>query len=181
MIYRALLRAVVSLAVLAAGLVVLQAPAAAAVRGPLRYEARHALKCLDNPGSSPNNNVSIIIFQCQAPTQANQLWTEEDTGSGYVQIRNKSSNKCLTVRNASTTKGEAIIQYTCNGGSNARWKPIRVIDNQTSVDWYYLKNLNSGWCLHVKNASTANSTTLVQHDCADNGKDNNLWTWYNWS
>ena len=179
--FRVLTRAAVSLAVVAAGLVVLEAPAAAAVRGPLRYEVARIWKCLDVPGSNPNNGVAVIIFQCGVTAQPNQLWTEEDTGGGYVQIRNKASRKCLAVKGAATNIGQPIIQYTCNGTDNSEWKPVPVIVDPDGLDVYYLQNKNSKLCIHVKNASSANSTPLVQHECKRNGKDNNLWTWYPWS
>lgn len=176
MTYRSVLRAAVAVVVVATGLVVLQTPAAAAKRGPYYYMPGHASgMCMDNPKSNPNNNIVMTIYTCSR-TAANQQWWEEDTATGYVQIRNLASGKCLTVRNRSTARNEPVIQFDCNGGTNAQWSRIKVFDGD--LDYYYLKNRNSGLCLHVKNAWVGNGSPLLQHDCANNGKDNNWWTWY---
>ncbi len=173
MTFRGLLRAAVSLAVIAAGLAVLDAPAAAATRGPYYYWDIWAAKCIDVPRSNPANNVTMTIYTCRNGA-TNQQWLEKDTTNGYVQIQNVASGKCLTVLNASPNLNAAIIQYTCNGGTNAQWLPVRV---RAGGNYYYLKNRKSGYCIHVKNASLNSGATLLQHECKNNNKGNNEWTW----
>jgi hypothetical protein len=176
-IRKGLLSAVVSLAVVAAALVVLESPAAAITRGPYYYEGFSSEKCIDNPGGQLGNNVIMTIYTC-TPGAYNEQWYEIDTDSGYVQIRNRKSGKCLTVRNASMDDNELVIQFRCEGaGTNADWFPQYVTEDQdTGEDFYRLINRHSRRCLTVQNASSNNGARLLQYDCFP-PQGNNLWTW----
>ncbi|WP_433294978.1 RICIN domain-containing protein [Actinoplanes sp. CA-030573] len=136
-------------------------------------------KCITVPGGL-SGNVGMIQYECVFPVQDNQFWNFRDVGSGYYEIWNEQTKKCLNVAGASTAQNAAIIQYPCNRDANAEWKTIfyvRAEDDAGIVrDWYQLKNRNSGRCLTVKGASTANGTPLIQYDC--NASANSKWTWY---
>lgn len=153
--------------------------AGAATQGDYFIVNYNSQLCIDVPGGT-SSNVTMIQYECQYPEQDNQAWDFTDTDNGYYEIWNLQTKKCLTVLNASIDQNAPIIQYTCNGGTNAQWKPIFQgywdDDAGRSWDWYTLKNRKSGLCLTVKNESTANSATLLQFTC--NGGANSIWTWY---
>lgn len=87
-------------------------------------------------------------------------------------VRNHVSDGCLAVPNASTANGTGVIQWTCN--------PLS-FDRMWDVDWvsggngdrYTFKNHNSGKCLAMPNASTANGTQAIQWTC--NGSSEQQW------
>jgi len=53
---------------------------------------------------------------------ANQKWSFQDAGGGYLHIVNQNSGKCLDVAGASTADAANIIQYTCGTGTNQQWQ-----------------------------------------------------------
>src|SRR5581483_6826620 len=110
---------------------------------------------------------------------ANQQWRNETkyTNTDFWTF-NGASNKCLTVRNASTTQGEKILQYTCNSGTNERWT-YPLIDSGSTY-WitmngrtysghyvYQIKNLKSGLCVATNNGAVTSGTQLVQVGCGN--------------
>jgi hypothetical protein len=108
---------------------------------------------------------------------------------------NAASGKCLTVQNGSASNNATVLQYSCNNGANERWTYLPVPfssvpppPNMTEVSFYLIniggksyfsdkqfkiKNVNSGRCLTVKNASTDDGATLLQYDC--NSPGSNVW------
>ena len=165
-----------SLAVLGTGLFVRASTASALGEyGPYHIRGLQSYKCIDTPHSSHADNVNPIIYTCL--NQPNQAWYFEDTSDGYYQIYNGHASKCLTVLNARTVINQPIIQYECNGGTNAQWRPINKVA-YTDGDYYELQNRKSGLCLHVKNADYGDGATLLQFTC--NGGANSAWTWPAW-
>jgi beta-agarase len=161
------------LALALAGTATLVAPSpATADPGPFLIYGFQSGKCIDVPGPT-TANVVIDIWPCNR-TSTNLQWYIDDTTNGYKRIRNRYSNKCLTVRDASLDNNARVIQYPCVGGDNAEWEPQRVIDG--ALDWYIWKNRWSHKCLTVLNASTANNAQLVQFQC-EGDKLNWYWTW----
>ncbi|MDA1361927.1 non-reducing end alpha-L-arabinofuranosidase family hydrolase, partial [Glycomyces luteolus] len=56
----------------------------------------------------------------------NQQFRLADSGSGYVRLINRNSNKAVEVQNAATNDGAAVVQYSDWGGSNQQWQLARV-------------------------------------------------------
>ncbi|HEY9523030.1 MAG TPA: RICIN domain-containing protein [Thermopolyspora sp.] len=81
-------------------------------------------------------------------------------GSGYDRLNVRHSGKCVDVRNASTANSAAVIQYTCNGGTNQQWRI-------QSISGGYVQVIarHSNKCLDVNGASTADSATILQYTC----------------
>ncbi|MEH2280973.1 MAG: RICIN domain-containing protein [Nostoc sp.] len=183
---RNLVKAIFSASLVSTATLVSQPQTNAITQGPFYIVGYQSKKCVDLPRSNPAN-VIIDIYTCYRG-KANLMWYFDDTtGSNYKRIRSRSSNKCLTVLNASKEKYARVIQYPCNGGANAQWLPVRVSRPRLSVqsvlngppnpDWYTLRNLNSGMCLTVLNARTSNNAQLMQYPCE--GLQNNfVWTWF---
>jgi hypothetical protein len=165
-------QAALALAMLGAMVVLQQSPAAAAAYGPYGMFGYQSQKCVDDPNGS-TANVTMIIYTCLGG--GNQRWYLEDTDTGYYQIVNQQSGKCLTVLNASTSNNAPIIQYACNTGDNEEWTLRNAWQDQNSpYFWYYdVVNRHSGRCITVKNASTNNGASLLQYTC--NGGYNSQW------
>jgi non-reducing end alpha-L-arabinofuranosidase len=171
-------RVIVGVVVLAAAVLFAQSPAVAAqalqppaaapgtLHGPYQVLGIQSRKCINVPGGSTSNNVTIIIYTCQNPAVQNDQWWAEDHGNDIWEIWSVRSGKCLTVRNASMDNNAPIIQYDCSMGGNETWD---LASNGTII------NTKSKKCLTVKNADTANGTTLLQFTC--NGASNQRWTW----
>jgi glucosylceramidase len=131
-------------------------------------------KCLDVTGRSTANGAVLQQWTClSGPTAANQGWFFiSAASSGYYTVVNLNSNKCLDVTGRSTANGVHIQQWTCNGGTNQEWHP-KVVGTYAAGDIYNFINLNSGKCLDVTGASTANGAIVEQWPC--NGGNNQKW------
>ncbi|AEV83003.1 Nigrin b [Actinoplanes sp. SE50] len=87
---------------------------------------------------------------------ANQQWDFRSTGSGWVQLINRNSGRCLDVASGSIADGADIIQYTCGTGGNQRWQWL------PTGGYYQLKARHSGGCLTL----AADAVDLEQATCA---------------
>lgn len=83
------------------------------------------------------------------------------TPSAYT-IVNRNSGKCLEVAGGSTADGANIQQWTCNGGSNQRWR----LEDQAD-DTSRLVNVGTGKVADVTNCASADGTDIRQ------------WSWLN--
>ncbi|MEU5907308.1 alpha-galactosidase [Micromonospora sp. NPDC047467] len=112
-------------------------------------------RCLDVPNSNTANGTQPVIWDCNGA--ANQRWT----ANGQTL---QSLGKCLDAPlNASA--GAKVQIWDCNGGANQRWT---VNANGT------ISNAQSGLCLDVSNAATANGTPVILWTCT--GAANQRWT-----
>ena len=66
----------------------------------------------------------------------------------------------LDVANVSTADGALIHLWAFGSGNNQQWLPVEEADGA-----YHLVNRNSGKCLDVPSASTADSIQLQQYTC----------------
>jgi hypothetical protein len=158
-----LLRTAASLILLGFLVVVPNSPAFAAGT-PFYFVGHASSKCIDDPKNSTADNTVMIIYTCLRGA-TNQYWSETvaDTSAGtqYLWLVNGKSGKCLTVKNASLSQNEPIIQYTCNHGANEEW----YVYDFDSAYGYMFANRNSDKCVTVKNAAVVNNSTLLQYTC----------------
>lgn len=82
-------------------------------------------------------------------------------------IRFDTSGKCVDVSRSSTSRGANVLQYTCHGTTNQRFRFIPV------GSYYMIQAVHSGKCLDVDGSSTANGANILQWDCY--GTRNQLW------
>jgi glucosylceramidase len=83
-----------------------------------------------------------------------------DSGTVY----NNLGDFCLDDTGDSTTNGNPVQIYTCNGSSAQKWTP----EPNGTVQ------LSSGHCLDDTNASTANNNPTQLYDCSS-GHANQEW------
>ena len=77
-----------------------------------------------------------------------------------VDIHSHLSGKCLNVAHASLADKAPVIQYTCVGAADERWRAVPQDDGS-----YQLVAEHSGKCLNVSGASLADSAAVVQYRC----------------
>ncbi|WP_326952414.1 non-reducing end alpha-L-arabinofuranosidase family hydrolase [Amycolatopsis sp. NBC_01286] len=130
-------------------------PAAADVTGALRGAGSD--RCLDVSNASQADGALLQIYDCSGG--ANQQWTS--TSGGQLTVY---GGKCLDVPGGATT-GTRVQIWTCHGGANQQW---RVNSDGT------IAGVQSGLCLDVTGAATANGTAVALWTC--NGGSNQKWT-----
>ena len=127
--------------------------------GPGELVGAQSGKCLDTYGGTFANNTKEEIWTCH--DGAGQTWTY----SGGT-ISTDSGAYCLTVQNASTSKGAAAILYSCNGKANQQWT---INSNGT------ITAPNTGFCLDVTGGTTTSGTVVETWTC--NGGSGQQWSW----
>ncbi|GIM95143.1 RICIN domain-containing protein [Paractinoplanes toevensis] len=116
-------------------------------------------KCLDAKGAGTTNGTAIQQYTCNgSAAQKYQLVTTTGT---YVRINNQANTaQALDVTDVSTADNAKIQTWTYGGGLNQQWQSVA-----ESGGYFHLVNRNSGKCLDVPAASTADSVQLVQYTC----------------
>ncbi|MFI7219828.1 glycoside hydrolase family 27 protein [Micromonospora maritima] len=112
-------------------------------------------RCLDVPQSNTANGTQPVIWDCNGG--ANQRWTF--TGDAIQAL-----GKCLDAPTNAGAGTKAQI-WDCTGGTNQRW--TRNADGT-------VRSAQSGLCLDVNGAATANGTTVILWTCT--GAANQRWT-----
>jgi endo-1,4-beta-xylanase len=119
----------------------------------LRSEASG--RCLDIPNSATANGTQVQIYDCH--TNANQQFT---VNGSALQVL----GKCLEAP-SNATAGTRVQIWDCNGGANQRW----TLNSNGTVS-----NGQTGLCLDVNGAGTANGTAVIVWSC--HGNANQRWT-----
>lgn len=90
-----------------------------------------------------------------------QQWRFQDASDGRVQIGNRAGPaKVWDVTDVSTADSAPVQLWTYGGGANQQWQAVPEEDGA-----YHFVNRNSGKCLDVPSASTADSVQLQQYAC----------------
>jgi hypothetical protein len=84
----------------------------------------------------------------------------------YDHIINDNSGQCLAVPGGSTANGTGLIQWPCGSWNDHYWSAYYQF-NAYNFNWYHVVNYNSGQCLAVPGASTANGTQVIQWPCGN--------------
>ncbi|HEV2780693.1 MAG TPA: RICIN domain-containing protein [Actinophytocola sp.] len=103
-------------------------------------------RCLDVNGASSANGAQMIIWDCH--TGANQQFTQNGRA---LQVM----GKCLDLP-TNATAGARVQIWDCHGGANQQWN---VNGNGT------ISNVQTGLCLDVNGASTANGSAVIVWSC----------------
>ncbi|MEJ3745650.1 RICIN domain-containing protein [Actinomycetes bacterium KLBMP 9797] len=120
-----------------------------------RLRSESAGRCLDVNGASSANGTQTQIWDCHS--NANQQFTQNGAA---LQVM----GKCLDVP-ANAGAGTRTRIWDCSGGANQQWT---LNGNGT------ISNAQSGLCLDVNGAGTANGTAVVLWSCHTGA--NQRWT-----
>ncbi len=120
---------------------------------------RHSNKCVDVPGASADNGVTIQQVACNG-TNA-QKFRVHDAGDGSYLVINLNSQKCLDIADNSGEPGHRIQQWDCYGGSNQKIRFLPGTDGS-----YQMKFDNAGLCADITNFSQDDGAALQQWHCA---------------
>jgi endoglucanase len=131
-----------------------------------RVTNRNSGRAMDLVGSSIADGAEVKQYTWNSG--ANQKWSFEDLGNGYLRVVNQFSGKCLDVASASTADGANVIQYTCGSGTNQQWSWV------ASGGYNTLVARHSGKCLDVVGSGTGDGADISQYAC--NGGANQQWT-----
>ncbi|WP_084556960.1 ThuA domain-containing protein [Hamadaea tsunoensis] len=124
---------------------------------------KNSSKCVDARSAASANGTAIQQYTCNA-TNA-QSFQFQSTSGGYYRINIRlNTAQSLDVTNVSTADNAAIQLWAYGGGNNQQWLPV-----SEGGGYYHFVNRNSGKCLDVPGASTADSVQLVQYACNGTG------------
>jgi hypothetical protein len=136
----------------------------------------HSRKVIAILNASTANGAAAIQHSMSTALPNNDyMFMEWQGGSNWYRIKplhtasndnNPHNDKCLAVVGASQADNALIGNYTCSYDSiqNDVWLWEEVYINGVYRGDQF-RNLRSGKCLVVQNASTANSARLLQYNC----------------
>jgi endo-1,4-beta-xylanase len=123
--------------------------------GPLRGTGSD--RCLDVPNATQTSGTALQIWDCSG--KSNQQWTL--TASGTVTVY---GTRCLGTAGNGSTAGTKVQIQTCGGQSAQQW---------TLHSDGTLTGTQSGLCLDVNRAATANGSSVQLWTC--NKRTNQQW------
>jgi hypothetical protein len=150
----------------AAGLTFVAMPSAnAAISTSARYTVVNLTsgKCVDARAAASTNGTAVQQYTCNGTLA--QQWQFQSTGGDYFQVDNgNNAAEAWDVTDVSTADGGLIQLWSYSGGNNQQWQAV-----EESSGVYRFVNRNSGKCLDVPAASTADSVQLQQYTCNGTG------------
>jgi hypothetical protein len=120
---------------------------------------RNSAKCVDARAAATANGTAIQQYTCNNSNA--QQFQFGNASAGYYKIGNRSAvNQVLDVTGVSTADGALIQLWLYGSGRNQQWQAV-----SEGSGYYHFVSLNSGKCLDVPAASTADSVQLDQYTC----------------
>ncbi|MFJ1602097.1 RICIN domain-containing protein [Streptomyces sp. NPDC088253] len=116
-------------------------------------------KCVDARAAASADGTAVQQYACNGSTAQN--WQLVATSGGYYRVNsNLDATKAWDVTDVSTADSAPVQLWTYSSGNNQQWLPVAEADGA-----YHFVNRNSGKCLDVPSASTADSVQLAQYTC----------------
>ncbi|MBY8878780.1 RICIN domain-containing protein [Streptomyces sp. PLK6-54] len=116
-------------------------------------------KCVDARAAATGNGTAVQQYTCNGT--AAQSWQFTATDSGYYRIGvSTAPDQVWDETGVSTADGALTQLWLYGGGLNQQWLPVA-----ESSGAFHFVNRNSGKCLDVPSASTADSVQLQQYTC----------------
>ncbi|MEA5364487.1 RICIN domain-containing protein [Amycolatopsis sp., V23-08] len=116
-------------------------------------------KCVDARAAASANGTVVQQYTCNS--SASQEWQFQSTGDGYFRVNTRNNPAAAwDVTNVSTADGGLVQLWTYSSGLNQQWQAV-----DEGSGRYHFVNRNSGKCLDVPSASTADSVQLQQYSC----------------
>ncbi|MDQ1701388.1 MAG: hypothetical protein QOF57_640, partial [Frankiaceae bacterium] len=117
-------------------------------------------KCVDARAAATANGTAVQQYTCTGGTAQQWQFRAAPTAGYVVVVNNNSPNPAWDVAGPSTADGALVHLWSNGGWASQEWQPV-----QEANGAYHFVNLNSGKCLDVPNASTADSVQLQQYTC----------------
>jgi hypothetical protein len=119
--------------------------------------------CVDDSNFRTTNGTPVQQWSCGGA--ANQQWQFRSAGGGFYEVINRlaaAQNQAwdVTGGTSATGSGVPIQTWAYGGATNQQWQAVPV-----GSGYYQFVARNSGLCLGVPNASTANGVQLQQSTC----------------
>jgi hypothetical protein len=116
-------------------------------------------KCVDARAAATGNGTAVQQYTCNGSSA--QSWQFTATDSGYYRIGLAAApDQVWDETDVSTADGAPTQLWLYGGGANQQWLPVA-----ESSGAFHFVNRNSGKCLDVPGASTADSVQLQQYTC----------------
>ncbi|MEV6010994.1 RICIN domain-containing protein [Streptomyces sp. NPDC051976] len=116
-------------------------------------------KCVDARAAATANGTAVQQYTCNGSSA--QQWQFTATDSGYYRVGvSGAPNQVWDETGVSTADGALTQLWLYGGGANQQWLPVA-----ESGGSFHFVNRNSGKCLDVPGASTADSVQLQQYTC----------------
>jgi hypothetical protein len=120
-------------------------------------------KCVDARAAATGDGTAVQQYSCNGT--AAQNWQFTPTDSGYYRIGAATAPaQVWDETDVSTADGAPTQLWLYGGGANQQWLPVAEAGGT-----YHFVNRNSGKCLDVPAASTADSVQLQQYTCNGTG------------
>ena len=82
--------------------------------------------------------------------------------NGGIYTVTSKHNMCVSVSGSSSANGANIVQSSCNGANNQKWK-----FNNKGNGFYELQAIHSNKCMDVAGISNSNGANIHQYDCSN--------------
>ncbi|MER7922495.1 RICIN domain-containing protein [Streptomyces sp. NPDC096057] len=116
-------------------------------------------KCVDARSAASADGTAVQQYTCNGSTAQN--WQLTATDGGYYRVNsNLNGAEAWDVTDVSTADSAPVQLWTYSSGANQQWLPVAEANGA-----YHFVNRNSGKCLDVPSASTADSVQLAQYTC----------------
>jgi len=116
--------------------------------------------CVDARKFGTTNGTIVQQWACGSQ-QLNQEWQFQPTSGGFFRVVGRNApSEVWDVTHVGTANGSLIQTWTFGGGQNQQWQPV-----STGNGTFKFVARNSGRCLDVPAASTANGVQLEIFDC----------------
>ncbi|WIY02945.1 RICIN domain-containing protein [Amycolatopsis mongoliensis] len=136
-----------------------QAQAAVTPDGWYTVVAANSGKCVDARAAGTANGTVVQQYSCNQT--ASQEWQFQSTGDGYFRVNARGNPAAAwDVTGVSTADGGLVQLWTYSNGANQQWQAVDEGNGR-----YHFVSRNSGKCLDVPSASTADSVQLQQYAC----------------
>lgn len=112
-------------------------------------------------GANESSANSLALVQDFAKEYI-QAWILTEVDDSYFKIINKESGLALSVKDASTTIGDSIIQQTYSGADNQLWQI-----SPKDEGFFSFINKNSGLSLSLTDGDTTENTVFIQDNYLD--------------
>lgn len=139
--------------------------------GTYKIRNSNSLKLMVVKDASTAEGAGIIQY---GTGELNSEWEILPAAYGCVQLRNKKSQKYLAVQEHSVLENQPLLQKAANT-PDTHWTISKETYTSSGTKYvaYTLKNIRSGYCAVVKDASTADGIPVIQNST---GGKNRLWS-----